>query len=80
MNVTNPIGFIMLRFNGIPTPCKYILPTRNYELCSSDIVYLSVYLASGFNLSDGRVEVTVPDVIVSDNYTVVCKYTSNACY
>ncbi|KAL5519877.1 hypothetical protein ACEPAG_1537 [Sanghuangporus baumii] len=48
--VTNPIGFIQLRKDGLTSP---------------DV------LADGFNLTDGSVEITVPDVEPDFGYQVV---------
>lgn len=35
-----------------------------------------VVVGHGFKLTDGRVEITVPDVVTRDDFSLVCEYTS----
>ena len=74
VNITNRQGFILLRKGDISTPCK---PYSHPRVCVVSLMclllFVTVVLASGFDILLGRIEVTVPFVLPDSDYSVVRK-------
>ena len=70
VNITNKIGFILLRQGDLTTPRTFCL----FRI----ILYLTtvpVIMADGFEILLGWTEVTVPWVLDGKDYQIVRKYT-----
>lgn len=71
--MTNFIGSIALRVNGIETPCEYIATPLIEQ---AYLPFLAVLIAEGFNLTDGHINVVAPLVDeTADFYSLVCTCT-----
>lgn len=55
-------------------PPKQITNNNGFIVLRSDGIETSVVVGHGFLLTDGRVEVTVPDVITRDDWSLVREY------